>query len=248
MKILPPDAALRLAAIVESSDDAIVSKDLNGIITSWNAGAEQLFGYTADEAVGRSITMLIPPDRLSEEDLVLSRIRRGLRVEPFDTIRWRKDGTLVDVSVTVSPIRDANGTIIGASKIAREHLGSETDRSRAAGICSTGCMGLARRLGVDPRFAGRRRGAVGDHRSGARGRLRPTAMRCGAATAAACGRSSRSFGISRGVLRADHRSPAQRLPAAPRAVFRTAHRRRRRHDAAWSRICATPTREKASRR
>jgi PAS domain S-box-containing protein len=119
MPSLPPDAALRLAAIVESSDDAIVSKDLNGIITSWNQGAERLFGYTADEAVGRSITMLIPPDRLGEEDVVLSRIRRGERVEHFETIRWRKDGTLVDVSVTVSPIRDAAGVIVGASKIAR---------------------------------------------------------------------------------------------------------------------------------
>jgi PAS domain S-box-containing protein len=119
MKIPPPDAALRLAAIVESSDDAIVSKDLNGIITSWNKGAERLFGYTADEAVGQSITLVIPPDRLSEEDLVLGRIRRGLRVEHFDTVRWRKDGTLVDVSLTVSPIRDEAGTIVGASKIAR---------------------------------------------------------------------------------------------------------------------------------
>jgi PAS domain S-box-containing protein len=119
MKILPPDAALRLAAIVESSDDAIVSKDLTGIITSWNEGAERLFGYTADEAVGQSITMLIPPDRLGEEDVVLGRIRRGERVEHFETIRWRKDGTLVDVSVTVSPIRDQAGTIVGASKIAR---------------------------------------------------------------------------------------------------------------------------------
>jgi PAS domain S-box-containing protein len=120
MKIPPPDAALRLAAIVESSDDAIVSKDLTGIITSWNRGAELLFGYTADEAVGRSITILIPPDRLSEEDLVLERIRAGMRVEHFETVRWRKDGTLVDVSVTVSPIRDAAGAIVGASKIARD--------------------------------------------------------------------------------------------------------------------------------
>src|SRR3984893_7544191 len=119
MKIIPPDAALRLAAIVESSDDAIVSKDLTGIITSWNNGAEQLFGYTADEAVGQSITMLIPPDRLSEEDVVLTRIRAGQRVDHFETVRWRKDGTLVDVSVTVSPIRDATGAIVGASKIAR---------------------------------------------------------------------------------------------------------------------------------
>src|SRR5919199_2264742 len=119
MSILPPDPALRLAAIVESSDDAIVSKDLNGIITSWNQGAERLFGYTADEAIGQSITMLIPPDRLSEEDMVLGRIRRGERVEHFDTVRQRKDGTLVPISLTVSPIRDTNGTIVGASKIAR---------------------------------------------------------------------------------------------------------------------------------
>jgi PAS domain S-box-containing protein len=119
MHILPPDAALRLAAIVESSDDAIVSKDLNGVITSWNRGAERLFGYTAEEAVGRSITMVIPPDRLAEEDMVLSRIRRGERVEHFDTIRCRKDGTLVDVSLTISPIRDVSGVIVGASKIAR---------------------------------------------------------------------------------------------------------------------------------
>jgi PAS domain S-box-containing protein len=115
----PPDAALRLAAIVESSDDAIVSKDLTGIVTSWNQGAERLFGYTAEEAVGQSITILIPPDRIQEEDMVLARIRRGERVEHFDTIRWRKDGTLVDVSITVSPIRDPSGAIVGASKIAR---------------------------------------------------------------------------------------------------------------------------------
>src|SRR6185295_15207557 len=119
MTVRPPDPTLRLAAIVESSDDAIVSKDLEGIITSWNAGAERLFGYTADEAVGRSITMVIPPDRLHEEDLVLGKIRQGEHVEHFDTVRWRKDGTLVDVSLTVSPIRDPDGTIVGASKIAR---------------------------------------------------------------------------------------------------------------------------------
>jgi len=120
MKILPPDAASRLAAIVESSDDAIVSKDLNGIITSWNQGATALFGYTADDVIGQSITILIPTDRLSEEDRVLERVRRGERVGHFDTIRRRKDGTLVDVSITVSPIRSATGTIVGASKIARD--------------------------------------------------------------------------------------------------------------------------------
>src|ERR1041385_2593799 len=119
MIIRPPDPTLRLAAIVESSDDAIVSKDLNGIITSWNKGAEDLFGFTADEAIGRSITMVIPADRLSEEDMVLGRIRRGERVEHFETIRRRKDGTLVPVSLAVSPIRDADGTVVGASKIAR---------------------------------------------------------------------------------------------------------------------------------
>jgi PAS domain S-box-containing protein len=119
MTIRPPDPTLRLAAIVESSDDAIVSKDLNGIITSWNKGAADLFGYSADEVIGRSITLLIPPDRLSEEDMVLGRIRRGERVEHFDTIRQRKDGSLVPISLTVSPIRDADGVVIGASKIAR---------------------------------------------------------------------------------------------------------------------------------
>ncbi len=122
----PPDPTLRLAAIVESSDDAIVSKDLNGIITSWNRGATELFGYTAEEAIGRSITIVIPSERLSEEDMVLGRIRRGERIEHFDTVRRRKDGTLVPISLTVSPIKDAAGTIVGASKIAR----NISDRTR----------------------------------------------------------------------------------------------------------------------
>ena len=110
----------RLAAIVASSDDAIVSKDLTGIITTWNAAAERMFGYTADEAIGKSITILIPSERLPEEEYVLSRIREGLAVERFETVRRRKDGRLIDVSLTVSPIRAADGTIIGASKIARD--------------------------------------------------------------------------------------------------------------------------------
>src|SRR3954468_4998574 len=126
MKTPPPDPTLRLAAIVESSDDAIVSKDLNGIITSWNRGATELFGYTAEEAIGQSITIVIPPERLSEEDMVLGRIRRGERIEHFDTVRRRKDGTLVPISLTVSPIKDAAGTIVGASKIAR----NISDRTR----------------------------------------------------------------------------------------------------------------------
>jgi PAS domain S-box-containing protein len=110
----------RLAAIVESSDDAIVSKDLNGVIRTWNAGAERLFGYTAAEAVGQPITIIIPPERLDEEPEILRRIRRGERVEHFDTVRRRKDGTAIDISLTISPIVDRRGTIVGASKIARD--------------------------------------------------------------------------------------------------------------------------------
>ena len=112
--------ALQLAAIVSSSDDAILSKDLNGVIQTWNRGAERMFGYTAEEAVGRPITLLIPEDRLSEETDVLSRVRAGLSVEHFETVRRRKDGSLVNVSLTVSPVRTAGGEIIGASKIARD--------------------------------------------------------------------------------------------------------------------------------
>jgi len=113
------DSAFRLAAIVESSDDAIVSKDLNGYIRTWNKSAERLFGYTAAEAVGRHITMIIPDDRRSEEDEVLRRIRAGLVVDHFETVRQRKDGSLVDISLTISPIRRGD-EIIGASKIARD--------------------------------------------------------------------------------------------------------------------------------
>src|SRR4029078_1036756 len=105
MAVRPPDPTLRLAAIVESSDDAIVSKDLNGIITSWNRGAEDLFGYTHAEVVGQSIPILIPADRLAEEDMVLGHIRRGERIEHFDTIRRRKDGTLLSILSTVYTIR-----------------------------------------------------------------------------------------------------------------------------------------------
>jgi PAS domain S-box-containing protein len=117
---LSMNAAARIVAIVESSDDAIVSKDLDGIITSWNAGAERLFGYTAEEAIGKSVVMLIPPDRHNEEPTILGRIRRGERIEHYETIRQRKDGGLIDVSLSVSPIRTAEGGIIGASKIARD--------------------------------------------------------------------------------------------------------------------------------
>jgi PAS domain S-box-containing protein len=112
--------ARHLSAIVLSSDDTIVSKDLNGIIKSWNPAAERMFGFTAEEAIGRSIRMIIPPDRQAEEDEVLSRIRRGQSVDHFETIRRRKDGSELAVSLTVSPIIGANGEVIGASKIARD--------------------------------------------------------------------------------------------------------------------------------
>jgi PAS domain S-box-containing protein len=112
-------AAQHLVAIVESSEDAIVSKDLDGIITSWNYGAERLFGYSASEAIGRPITMLMPPDRTHEGPGILQRIRRGERVDHYETIRYHKNGGLLDISLTVSPVRDANGKIVGASKIAR---------------------------------------------------------------------------------------------------------------------------------
>ena len=109
-----------LAAIVDSSDDVIVSKMLDGRITSWNRAAERLFGWAAEEAIGRSITLIIPDDRRAEEDDVLARVRRGEHVNHFDTVRVTKDGRLVDVSITVSPLRDATGRVVGASKIARD--------------------------------------------------------------------------------------------------------------------------------
>src|SRR5581483_7594537 len=109
-----------LASIVESSDDAIVSKDLDGIITSWNNAAERIFGYSASEAIGQPITLVIPEDRQSEEGEILSRIRRGERIDHFETIRQRKDGSLINISLTISPVKDADGTVVGASKIARD--------------------------------------------------------------------------------------------------------------------------------
>jgi PAS domain S-box-containing protein len=110
----------RLAAIVESSDDAIVSKTLDGIIVTWNQGAEKVFGYTAEEVIGKSITLLIPADHENEEPAILERLRRGDRVDHYQTVRRRKDGRIIDVSLTISPVRDASGVIVGASKIARD--------------------------------------------------------------------------------------------------------------------------------
>lgn len=118
------------AAVVESSDDAIVTKNLDGIITSWNKGAQAIFGYTAEEAVGQPVTILMPPDRQDEEPNILARIRRGERIDHYETVRQRKDGSLVDISLTVSPVEDANGRVIGASKIARDI--SEMRKARAA--------------------------------------------------------------------------------------------------------------------
>lgn len=113
-------AAQRLSAIVDSAEDAILAKDLDGVITSWNSGAERLFGYSASEVIGGSVTILIPEDRLDEEPEILSRIRRGDRVDHFDTVRRRKDGSLVEIGLTISPIRNAAGQIVGASKVARD--------------------------------------------------------------------------------------------------------------------------------
>ena len=116
-----------LAAIVESSHDAIVSKSLNGVITSWNKGAERLFGYAAEEAVGQNITLIIPPERRDEERTIVEQLTRGERVDDFETVRMRKDGTLLDVSLTISPMKDAAGRVVGASKLARDI----TERKRA---------------------------------------------------------------------------------------------------------------------
>jgi PAS domain S-box-containing protein len=130
---LAEDAALRLVAIVESSDDAIVGKDLDGIITSWNGGAERVFGYMAEEIIGKPITILIPADYQKEEEAIIERIRRGQRVEHFETVRQRKHGSLIDLSMTISPVKNSQGKVIGASKIARDI----TDRKRSDALIVT---------------------------------------------------------------------------------------------------------------
>ncbi len=116
-----------IAAIVESSEDAVLTKDLNGVITSWNHGATRLFGYAAEEVIGKPITILIPAERHDEEPTILARIRRGERIDHYETVRQRKDGSTIDISLTVSPVKDPDGRIVGASKIARDI----TDRRRA---------------------------------------------------------------------------------------------------------------------
>jgi PAS domain S-box-containing protein len=123
------EAALRLAAIVESSDDAIVGTDLDSIITSWNGGAERIFGYLAEEVIGKPVTILIPPDCQKEEEAIMQGIRRGQRVEHYETVRQRKHGELIRISLSISPVRNAQGNVIGASKIARDI--TEQKRSQA---------------------------------------------------------------------------------------------------------------------
>ncbi len=114
------DASRHLAAIVQSSDDAIISKSLDGIISSWNESAERLFGYNTQEAIGKHITLIVPSDRLDEETMIIGRLRRGERIDHFETIRQRKDGTRLNISLTISPVKDAKGVVIGASKVARD--------------------------------------------------------------------------------------------------------------------------------
>ena len=131
------EAQAYLAAIVESSDDAIIAKDLNGVIQSCNAAAEQLFGYSSAELIGRAVRILIPPERQTEEDDILARIRRGERIEHFETVRLRKDGSRIHISLTVSPVLDSSGNIIGVSKIARDiteqkRVAEEAEQQRRA--------------------------------------------------------------------------------------------------------------------
>src|ERR1044072_3913441 len=116
----PELAPYWLSALIDSADDAIISKTLQGITASWNSGAQRVFGYTADEVIGKSITILIPKDHENEEPAILARLRAGERIEHYETIRVRKDGRAINISLTVSPIRGPNGEIIGASKIARD--------------------------------------------------------------------------------------------------------------------------------
>ena len=120
------------ASIVESSDDAIVSKNLDGIITSWNRGAARIFGYTADEAIGQPITIVIPQDRQNEERAILTRLRRGEHIDHFETVRQNKHGSLIVVSLTVSPVKNAEGKIVGASKIARDITAQKRSQEQIA--------------------------------------------------------------------------------------------------------------------
>src|SRR5512146_2402196 len=136
------EARRRLAAIVESSDDAIISKDLNGIITSWNASAARLFGYEPEEIIGKSVLTIIPPELHEEEAVILHKLRAGERIDHYETRRMRKDGTTVEVSLTISPMKDASGRVIGSSKTARDI--SERKRAEAALIQSERLAAIGR--------------------------------------------------------------------------------------------------------
>jgi len=126
------EMAQRLASIVESSDDAVISKSLDGMITSWNNGAARLFGYAADEIIGKPIRILIPPDRQDEEDAIIERVSSGERTNHFETVRLCKDSKSIEISLTVSPIRNAQGKIVGASKIARDISERKRSETQAA--------------------------------------------------------------------------------------------------------------------
>ena len=137
------------AAIVESSDDGIIGKTLEGIVTSWNQGAQRLFGYSAEEMIGRSVLRLIPEDRLEEEAEILARLRRGERVDHYETVRRRKDGRLVDVSLSISPIRDGNGCLIGSLQdCPRQHGAQERGSEYSGGQRPLAGTGRGARLGA----------------------------------------------------------------------------------------------------
>jgi PAS domain S-box-containing protein len=145
MSIYPEseEAAAYLAAIVDSSDDAIVSKNLSGIIQTWNKGAERIFGYPAAEVIGKPILVIIPPHLHHEEHTILGRLRNGERIDHFETVRRRKDGALINISLTVSPVRDAAGRIIGASKIARDITERKlTEQARLASPSRSSLLGM----------------------------------------------------------------------------------------------------------
>ncbi|HUP29884.1 MAG TPA: PAS domain S-box protein, partial [Usitatibacter sp.] len=131
-----PDTSALLAAIVSSSDDAIISKTLEGIVTSWNPAAERIFGYSAEEMIGQSILRLIPTELRSEETLIIGKVSAGERLEHFETTRLRKDGRRVHVSLTVSPVKNASGVVVGASKIARD-IGSQREGDRARALLAS---------------------------------------------------------------------------------------------------------------
>lgn len=143
-------AGALLAAIVDSSDDAIVSKTLDGVITSWNQSAERLFGYTAEEAIGQHVTLIVPADRLHEEATIIGKLRRGERIDHFETVRRRKDGKLLDISLTISPVKDSAGRVIGASKVARD-IRERKQAEQALRESEQRARALADRLDVEVR-------------------------------------------------------------------------------------------------